>query len=66
MQSLNTQMPRLIILKMKLEEEFTKVYFKRASNEEHFKDVVHFVETHYDLIATTPVSRDISKERSET
>jgi hypothetical protein len=56
MRSLNAQMPKLIILNLKLDENFTKVYFKRASNEEYFKDVVHFINAHYDLVATTPLS----------
>ncbi len=56
MQSLNTQMPKLIVLKKQLEEDYTKVYFKRASNEEHFKGVVRFIDDHYVLISTTPAS----------
>jgi hypothetical protein len=55
-QSLNAQMPKLIILKVKLPVDFVKVYFKRASNKENFNDVMHFIDAHYELIATTPLS----------
>jgi hypothetical protein len=55
-QSLNAQMPKLIILETKPNEDFTKIYFKRASNEKYYKDVVQFIDAHYDLIATTPIS----------
>jgi len=56
MQNLAVQRPKLIVLKVKLEDDYTKVYFKRDSNAMDYVDVVHFIDTHYDLVATTPQS----------
>jgi hypothetical protein len=53
---LDTQKPKLVILKRKLEDDYTKVYFQRKSNEDHFKEFASYIGSHYDLIATTPVS----------
>ena len=55
-QSLNAQMPKLIILKVKLPGDYVKVYFKRATNKDNFNDVMRFIDAHYELIAMTPLS----------